>query len=108
MLEPYDSLFVDDKGRGSGETIAAQVEDTVIAHHVSIRVIQHREWYANSLGHILSLGQVIGAYRHDDSIEVLYLVILLCQLNELGTAVSSPEGSVEHNHDVLVAALSVE
>ncbi len=108
VLVPYDSLFVDDKGGGSGETIASQVVDFVIAHHVGIRVIQHWKWDADSLGHVLSLGQVIGAYRHDLCIEVSYLVVLLCQLNELGAAVGSPESSVEHDHDVLIPKLSVE
>ena len=108
VLVPYDALLVDDKGRGSSETIKAQVVDPVFAYHVGIRVIQHWKWDADSLSHVLSLGQVIGAYRHDFCIEVSYLVVLFCQLNELGAAVNSPESPVEHDHDVLIAKLSVE
>ena len=77
MFEPYDSLFVDDKSGGSGETIAAQVIDPVKAHNIGVWVVQHREWYADLLGYILGLGQVISAYRHDYGIKVSYLVILL-------------------------------
>ena len=69
---------------------------------VFIRV-QNRERRAKIGYRILSALEVICAYCDNLSIPRRDGIVVLGQINELGTAFDSPERAVEHHHDILLA-----
>ena len=69
------------------------------------RVVEDRERYVQLLYDLLRSAQVVDADRQDLRIQTLYLLVYSCQLAELPAADRSPEGPVEDNNQVLVAAV---
>ena len=72
------------------------------------RVVQNRERYVQLLYDLLRSTQVIDADRQDIRIQALYLLVHPCQLAELPAADRSPEGPVEDDNQILVAAVGRE
>ena len=48
--------------------------------------------------------EIVGADREDDGVLFLYLVVMVCQLDELSAAERSPECPVEDQHHILIAS----
>ena len=66
------------------------------------------EWDADSSKYRFGSSQVVNTDSNYLGVQVLNLVVDIGQLSELSTAINSPEGPVEHKHDVLFPQKRVE
>ena len=81
-----------------------KIEHLVLHRNRRIFVrVQNRERRAKIRYRILSALEVVCAYCDNLSILPRDGIVVLGQINELGTAFDSPERAVEHHHDILFA-----
>ncbi len=102
-LPSDDPVSIDDKRRRRRKATAVRknVGDPIFHGYLCTRIIQDMERDADTSKYRFSSSQVVDAHSKYLGVLVLNLVVDIGQLSELGTAINSPECSIEHKDDVL-------
>ena len=104
ILPSDDPVSIYDKRRRRRKTrtVRKNVVDPVLPDHLRTRIVQDVERNADCADNRVGSSQVVDTDSKHLGVQILNLVVDIGQLSELSTAISSPEGPVEHQHDVLL------
>ena len=101
ILPSNDAVLVYNK---CGRIGNLPIEHAVFFDNAHIGVVEYWERRTPTMSGFFCSLQVVGADCQDYGVKFLYLIVVVCQLDELSTAERSPECPVEDQNHVLFAS----
>ena len=92
VLPAYDAVLVDDEGGSIGDFT---VKQAIVFDDAYIRIVEDGERGTPFIRRRFRSFKIVCADGENDCVAFLYIVVVVCQLDELSAAERSPERSVE-------------